>query len=251
MNALEWNRFTESWAAFGEELRSRPDGGPRAVLAVSAHWYVPGTAVTAMDDPPTIHDFQGFPPELFAIDYPAPGDPGLAAEVADLLAPTPVAIDATSWGLDHATWSVLRHLRPEADLPVVQLSLDMHATPEQHLDLGARLAPLRDRGVLVLCTGNVVHNLGRMDWSAPESATDWARRFDNDVRSTFTESPGDLAGLVTHPDFAMASPSPEHFLPLLYLAGLARASGERPRVLVDGIVFGTVSMTSWILDGER
>jgi 4,5-DOPA dioxygenase extradiol len=250
MNAIEWNRFTEAWTVFGEELRNRPGGGPRAVLAVSAHWYVPGTAVTAQVSPPTIHDFQGFPPELFAVQYPAPGDPGLAAEVAELLGPTPVACDATSWGIDHATWSVLRHIRPEADLPVLQLSIDSTATPEDHLALGARLSPLREMGVFVLATGNVVHNLRRMNWSAPESATGWAQRFDDATRAVMADRPAQVMGLVDHPDFDLASPSPEHFLPLVYLAGLATITGERPRVLVDGIAYGSVSMTSWVLDGS-
>jgi 4,5-DOPA dioxygenase extradiol len=248
MNALEHNRFTDSWRQWGETLRARSDGGPRAILAISAHWLVSTTAVTAMDQPPTIHDFSGFPPELFAVSYPAPGDPALAARVAEVLDPVPVELDATSWGIDHATWSVLGHLRPEADLPVVQLSLNATASAEEHLALGARLDVLRDEGVLVLATGNIVHNLGRMDWSSPDAATDWAARFDAATQATMGNDPAAVASLLGHPDAGLSVPTIEHFLPLVYLAGMASAAGEVPDVLVEGITYGTVSMTSWVLD---
>lgn len=243
MNALESNRFSSAWRAFGE---SAPR--PRAILVVSAHWYVSSTAVTAMARPRTIHDFHGFPRELFEVQYPAPGDPGLASEVAELTKPTFVGLDADAWGLDHGTWSVLVHDFPRADVPVVQLSIDARRSFDEHLALAAKLAPLRARGVLVLGSGNVVHNLRAMDWSRPDLGFDWARRFDEAARDVLAERPAEAASLQGHPEFRRAHPSPDHFIPLLYVAGLAAAAGKTLKPLVDGHAFGSISMASYALD---
>jgi len=243
MNALERNRFTEAWRAFGAAAGSPP----RAVVAVSAHWFVNATAVTAMARPRTIHDFYGFPDELFAVEYPAPGSPEVAAEVVDALAPHWVGLDHDSWGIDHGTWSVLVHAFPAADVPVVQLSVHAAQPIDYHVDLGTKLAALRRSGIVVVASGNIVHNLGRIDWSRPEGAFDWARRFDEAARRQLVDDPSALATLAAHPDFPRAAPTPDHFLPLAYLAGMAAADGEAPEVLVDGYAYGSLSMAGYTL----
>jgi 4,5-DOPA dioxygenase extradiol len=244
MNALEDNRFTAAWRAFGASLPR-----PRAILCISAHWFINGSAVTAMARPKVIHDFYGFPPQLFAYDYPAPGAPDVAGEVAEIVKPLYVGLDNDSWGLDHGTWSVLAHVFPKADIPVVQLSIHAGQDAGYHLDLGASLEPLRRRGILILGSGNVVHNLRRIDFRRPDLAFDWAQRFDAGVEEIMTTDPRRLAAAPAHPDYASSVPTPEHFLPLLYLAGLCGAASERAQPFAEGCTMGSISMTSYVLGG--
>ncbi|MBB3606226.1 4,5-DOPA dioxygenase extradiol [Mycolicibacterium sp. BK556] len=241
MNALELNRYTAAWRAFGQSVPL-----PRAILVVSAHWYINATAVTAMALPRTIHDFFGFPTELFDVQYPAPGLPELADEIADVVEPTWVGADVDSWGIDHGTWSVLVHAFPDASVPVVQLAINAFEPLEYHLALGAKLATLRERGVLILGSGNVVHNLAGMDPSLGDKGFDWAQRFDDHARAQLFEAPGDAVRLREDADYAAAVPTPDHFLPLLYFAGLA-ADGDDVEVLTDGCTYGSLSMTSYTL----
>jgi len=240
MNALEHNRYTDSWRALGERV-----GRPRAILVVSAHWYIQATALTAMARPRTIHDFYGFPQELFALRYPAPGDPALAEEIADVVRPTWVGLDNDSWGIDHGAWSVLVHAFPGADVPVLQLAVNSAKSFDYHAELGAALAPLRQSGVLIIASGNVVHNLGLLDPSQPDAGFDWAHRFDGDVRELMATTPGEVVNMARHGDYATAAPTPEHFIPLLYVAGLAEASNSAATVEVEGFAFGSLSMTGY------
>ncbi len=236
MNTLEHNRYTAAWRAFAAAA-----GRPRAVLAVSAHWYTNATAVTAMAHPRTIHDFYGFPDELFAFDYPAPGAPDVAELVADTVKPRWVGLDRDSWGLDHGTWSVLAHLFPDADIPIVQLSINALQPLEYHLDIGSRVTALRQQGVVIIGSGNVVHNLRRIAWDRPDDAFDWNQRFDDAATAQLQDAPEDVLKLAEHPDYAQAVPTPDHLIPLLYLAGIAAASASRPDVLVSGYSYGSLS----------
>jgi len=242
MNTLEHNRYTETWRRLGESLPK-----PKAILAISAHWFIRGTAVTAMERPRTIHDFGGFPKELYAVQYPAPGDPSLAARVRDLLAPVDVQLDDT-WGLDHGTWSVLAHVFPAADVPVMQLSLDATQSPKFHYELAARLAPLRDEGVLIVGSGNVVHNLGRIQWADDVPPYDWAVRFNDKVRSLLAAR--DHESLIVFDtlgaDARLSVPTPDHYLPFLYVIAQQRR-GETVSFPVDGIEYGSVSMLAVVV----
>ena len=240
MNALQRNACTEAWAALGRSLPR-----PRAVLALSAHWYGPGTRVTAAERPSTLHDFGGFPRELYEASYPAPGDPALAARVRGLLAPIEVGLDRRR-GFDHGVWAVLCHVYPEADVPIVQLSLDETRPPEFHYGLGRRLAPLREEGVLVLGSGNLVHNLHAYAWGRhPAEPFDWAVRFESRVRELL--GAGDDAALIAYeelgPDARLSVPTPDHYLPLLCVLGLRRP-GEALSFPVEGVDGGSISMLS-------
>ena len=237
MNAIERNPFTDAWEAIGREIPR-----PRAVLAVSAHWYTNGTGVTAMPQPPTIHDFGNFPQELHRYQYPAPGDPALAASVRTLLRPTDVALDE-HWGLDHGVWSVLCHVFPKADVPVVQLSIDATQSPGAIFETAKKLAPLRDDGVFVIASGNVVHNLAEMRFGDAAPAP-WAVAYEARVRDA--AAAGDDATLIAYdrlPDAAIAAPDIEHFLPLLYILALRR-DGETPSFPTAGVVARAISMLS-------
>ncbi len=242
MNTLAHNRYTAAWRSFGESVPR-----PRAIVAISAHWYINATVVTAMERPRTIHDFYGFPDELFAMEYPAPGSPEVAAEVAELVAPTWVGMDADSWGLDHGTWSLLVHAFPDADIPVVQLSVDAGKPLDYHVQLGAALAPLRDRGVLVVASGNIVHNLRRIDFGMAGQGFDWAQRYDEATRDLLTTDPGAFGRMVDHPDHPLAVPTPDHWLPAAYLAGMAATDDAALEVLIDGYDAGSLSMTAYRL----
>jgi len=240
MNTLEINGFTRAWRAIGRELPR-----PRALVVISAHWYFGATAVTAMPNPRTIHDFYGFPPELFAFEYPAPGAVDVADEVVEAVRPTWCGLDRDQWGLDHGTWSVLAHLRPEADIPVVQLSINALKPLAYHIELGAKLAPLRDRGIMLLGSGNVVHNLGRLRWDEPDRAFDWAERFDDAVVEQLQANPDAILKVAEHPDYNLAVPTPDHFIPMLHIAGVAAASVEPMDALVRGYSMGSLSMTCY------
>jgi len=236
MNTLDRNPYTESWRRLGNSVPK-----PRAILCVSAHWYTEGTAVTAMDKPKTIHDFYGFPQALFDVQYPAPGDPHLASRVRELLEPVDVRLDE-SWGLDHGTWSVLKHAYPGAEIPVVQLSVDGTQPPLFHYETGKRLAPLRDEGVLVAGSGNVVHNL-RLMKRAGGAPFDWAVRFNERIRQALSSR--DHRVLVDFEklgeDARLSVPTPEHYLPLLYIAAL-QGDDEPMSLVVDGYDLGSVGM---------
>jgi 4,5-DOPA dioxygenase extradiol len=238
MNAIERNAFTEAWAAIG---RSIPR--PKSILAVSAHWYPPATLVTALERPRTIHDFGGFPKSLYEVSYPAPGDLGLCKRVQQLLSPLNVGLD-DRWGLDHGTWSVLCHVFPDADIPVVQLSIDETQQASFHYELGKRLAPLRDEGVLVIGSGNMIHNLHAYAWGRhPVEPFDWAVRFETVARTLMSD--GDHAPLVAYEtvgrDALLSVPTPDHYLPLLYVLGMQRPD-DRVSFPVEGIDGGSVSM---------
>ncbi|MDQ3283300.1 MAG: 4,5-DOPA dioxygenase extradiol [Acidobacteriota bacterium] len=238
MHAIQSNEYTEAWARLGRELPR-----PKAILCVSAHWYLPGTLVTAMDRPRTIHDFGGFPRPLYEVQYGAPGSPELATRVQQLLAPLEVGRD-DQWGFDHGTWAVLCHVYPEADIPIVQLSIDETQPAEFHYDVGRRLAPLRDEGVMIAGSGNLVHNLHTYAWGrhVPEPF-DWAVRFEKTARELMAR--GEHGPLVDYEalgrDAMLSAPTPDHYLPLLYVLG-AQVEGDEVRYPIEGVDGGSISM---------
>ena len=240
MNAIMTNGYTEGWRRIGAHTRK-----PKAILSISAHWYVPRTGVTISTSPRTIHDFGGFPPELFRVQYPAPGDPQLARRVQQLLAPLPVTLD-NSWGLDHGTWAVLVHAYPTADIPVVQLSINESQPASFHFGLGKKLAPLRDEGILIVGSGNLVHNLHTYAWGRhmPEPY-DWAVKFELEARQMMLA--GDFKRLVDYdqlgPAAMLSIPTPDHYLPLLYVVA-TRQPGESITFPVEGVDGGSISMLS-------
>lgn len=242
MNAIEENEFVASWRRLGQTLPK-----PKAVIVISAHWETRGTHVTAMPQPQTIHDFGGFPRELFKVQYPAPGSPELAKETIDIVKSTTVLADER-WGLDHGTWSVMKHFYPNADVPIIQLSLDYNKSPKEHYELAKELAVFRDNGVLIVGSGNIVHNLRQVAWdkiNEPEYGFDWAYEANNKVKELIVES--NHKALIDYKflgrEMQMAAPSPDHFLPLLYILGL-KVEDEKVSFFNDKAVMGSLTMTS-------
>lgn len=242
MNAIEENEFVAGWREAGRTL-PRPNG----ILCISAHWETRGTFVTAMEKPATIHDFGGFPQRLFEVEYPAPGSPELASETQKIVAKTAVGLDL-KWGLDHGCWSVVKHLYPKADVPVIQMSLDYYQTPQFHYDLAKELTSLRKKGVLIVGSGNMVHNLQRVAWdkmNEPGFAFDWATEANEKMKKYILN--GDHQSLVHYQSqgraFDLAIPTPEHFLPLLYVLAL-KEENEKVSLFNDKAVAGSLSMTS-------
>lgn len=242
MNALQTNEFTESWALLGELLPV-----PKAILSVSAHWETSGTCVTAMPNPPTIHDFGGFPQELFNLEYPAPGSPDLANAICNLLAPKPVQLDY-AWGLDHGSWSILKHMYPQAQIPVVQLSLDYNLTPSEHFSLAQNLRKLRSKGILIMASGNLVHNLRLINWQMQNQGEEWAKNADNQLVQLIKDR--SYTDLINYKSLGkhinLAIPTPEHYLPLLYVLAQIQA-GEDLVFFNQSILLGSLSMTSLMI----
>lgn len=242
MNALEDNIYTRAWQKLGETVPR-----PKAIVAVSAHWFTRGTAVTAMENPRTIHDFGGFPQALFDKRYPAPGSPALAKQLQELLKPINVTADTSEWGLDHGTWGVLIKMYPDADIPVVQLSIDGTQPAEYHYQIGKKLAALREEGVMIVASGNVVHNLRMVKWEGSTEPYSWAVAFNQYVldnlswKGAVKDHP--LVNFMQHEGAALSNPSVEHYLPLLYILG-AWDGEEAIETPTDGIVMGSLSMLS-------
>lgn len=239
MNAIELNEFSSGWRAVGKLLPV-----PTAILCISAHWETRGTFITAMEKPRTIHDFGGFPQALFDVQYPAPGNPELAIETQKLLISAEAGLDET-WGLDHGAWSVIKHLYPKADIPVIQLSLDYSKSPREHYELARELAALREKGVLIIGSGNMVHNLRIIDWNNQRGGYDWAIEADTKIRELITDN--NHQALIEYEKagraFEMAIPTPEHYLPLLYTLGL-KQTDEAVSFFNNKTIMGSISMTS-------
>lgn len=240
MNAITENEFAEGWKAIGKELET-----PAAILCISAHWETEGTFVTAMEKPKTIHDFYGFPPELFAVEYPAPGNPELARQTKETVKKAVVELDA-NWGLDHGCWSVVRRMFPNANVPVLQLSIDHNKPAQWHYDLAKDLTSLRKKGVVIIGSGNMVHNLRRVNWEHPDSTYDWAQEMNTLFKQCIQN--GDHDKLIRYPSLGTAAmlsiPTPEHFLPMLYALGL-KEEKEEIGFFNDKTIMGSISMTSF------
>lgn len=243
MNAIEENEFVEGFRDIAKTIPM-----PMAILCISAHWETRGTLVTAMETPKTIHDFGGFPRSLYEVQYPAPGSPELAHEIKKIITKTSLELDY-SWGLDHGTWSVIKHLYPEAKVPVVQLSLDRGKFPEFHYELAKELISLRRRGVLIVGSGNIVHNLGILDWDRPDGGYDWAVNANNLLKKLIMAD--DHSQLIHYRELGeeirLSIPTPEHYLPLLYILGL-KEENETITFFNDKLVMGSLSMTSLKID---
>lgn len=242
MNAIEENEFVQGFRKISQEIPT-----PNAILCISAHWYTDGTYVTAMEMPRTIHDFYGFPDELFAVEYPAPGSPDLAKETAELLSPILVE-ENHNWGLDHGAWSVLKHLYPDADLPVIQLSIDYTKPPQYHFDLGRRLQKLREKGILIVGSGNIIHNLRMVDFRNINNVGygyDWAHEARETTNNWLVD--GNFQNMVNYYEqgtaIRTAVPSPDHYLPLIYTLGL-KEKDEQLSLFNDALIGGSLSMTS-------
>lgn len=242
MNVLEDNRYTRCWHHLGEVLPR-----PKAIVVISAHWFTQGTGVTAMEKPKTIHDFGGFPQALYETHYPAPGSPELAQHLVELLAPTPVTLDKEAWGFDHGSWGVLIKMYPDADIPMVQLSIDNTKPAEWHFEQGRKLAALRDEGVMLVASGNVVHNLRMARWQGESQPYPWAESFNQYVKDNLTwQGPAaqhPLVQYLSHEGGALSNPTPEHFLPLLYVLG-SWNDQESVTIPIEGIEMGSLSMLS-------
>lgn len=239
MNAIEENEFVRGWRKTAANLPK-----PNAILCVSAHWETRGTFVTSMEHPRTIHDFGGFPDELFKVQYPAPGSPALSQQIKELAQPSLINLDE-QWGLDHGCWSVLKQMYPNADIPVLQLSLDYSISKEKHLELGRQLAQLRERGILIIGSGNMVHNLRKINWQTPKDGYDWAKEANEGFKSMILN---ENLNALTHIEnqgsaYQLSIPTPEHYLPLLYILGL-KSKDEEVSFFNDSTVMGSISMTS-------
>jgi 4,5-DOPA dioxygenase extradiol len=246
MNAIEDNEFSKGWKDIGKTLPK-----PNAILCISAHWETRGTFVTAMEKPKTIHDFGGFPKELFEVQYPAQGSPELAKEAKSIITKTEVGLDE-KWGLDHGCWSLVKHLYPDADIPVIQMSLDYYQTAQYHYDLAKELSSLRKIGVLIIGSGNMVHNLGMVAWDKlndSEYGYDWAKEANDKMKKYIMN--GDHQSLIDYQShgksFNLAIPTPEHYLPLLYALAL-KQENEKVSLFNDKAVAGSLTMTSLKID---
>jgi len=242
MNAIEENEFVRGWRTIGSTLPK-----PNAILCISAHWETRGTYLTAMEKPATIHDFGGFPDELFAVEYPAPGSPSLAKETKELIKSTDVGLDE-KWGLDHGAWSVIKHLYPNADIPVIQMSLDYYQAAPYHYELAKELSALRKKGILIIGSGNMVHNLSMVAWDKvkePEYGYDWALQANDTLKKLILNN--DHKQLINYKslgkEIALAAPSPDHYLPLLYSLAL-KEENEKIELFNDKTIMESISMTS-------